>query len=58
MVNQDVRKEHVQAGEGGGAKVKLVLEVEERKGGWGVLVDVGGLKRFVVLFSLLDFKQY
>ncbi|GAA5906724.1 hypothetical protein JCM6882_003285 [Rhodosporidiobolus microsporus] len=33
------------------SRVSLVLEVEERKGGWGVLVDVGGLKR--VLLNLV-----
>ncbi|GAA6039138.1 hypothetical protein JCM8097_005344 [Rhodosporidiobolus ruineniae] len=37
-------------------KVKLVLEVEERKGGWGVLVDVGGLKRILLNLTGNAFK--
>ncbi|GAA5866559.1 hypothetical protein JCM8547_005459 [Rhodosporidiobolus lusitaniae] len=49
LVNMDVRK----AGAGGGngeeePKVSLVLEMEERKGGWDVMVDVGGLKRILL----------
>ncbi|GAA5977708.1 hypothetical protein JCM11641_001384 [Rhodosporidiobolus odoratus] len=31
--------------------LKLVLEVDERKGDWGVLIDVGGIKR--ILLNLL-----
>ncbi|GAA5933802.1 hybrid sensor histidine kinase/response regulator [Sporobolomyces koalae] len=34
-----------------GAKVDVVLEVQERKGGWGVWVDAGGMKR--VLLNIL-----
>ncbi|GAA6032936.1 hypothetical protein JCM8097_000055 [Rhodosporidiobolus ruineniae] len=29
-------------------KVDVILEIEERKGGWGVWVDAGGLKRVIL----------
>jgi hypothetical protein len=30
-------------------KVDLIFDVERRKGGWDVLIDIGGVKRFVPL---------
>lgn len=57
-----VRKQRVDAvtadlSRAGGAvgsekKVDLVLEVEERRGSWKAMVDVGGLKRCACLFCL------
>ncbi|GAA5889083.1 hypothetical protein JCM6882_009737 [Rhodosporidiobolus microsporus] len=46
-------------GAGKKGKVDVVLEVEERKGGWGVWVDSGGMKRVLlnVLGNALKFTD-
>ncbi|GAA5903808.1 hypothetical protein JCM5296_003931 [Sporobolomyces johnsonii] len=43
-----VRGDALAAGEVRKATVDLVLEVEERREGWGVMVDVGGMKRVLL----------
>ncbi|GAA5841100.1 hypothetical protein JCM11251_008018 [Rhodosporidiobolus azoricus] len=51
LVERDVGKPSREDAAADSSKVSLVLEVEARKGGWGVMVDVGGLKR--VLLNLV-----
>lgn len=54
-VSTDLSKPHLRSGlattDAADGQVDLVLEIEERKGGWSGFADVGGLKRCVSLAS-------
>ncbi|GAA5876037.1 hypothetical protein JCM8547_003538 [Rhodosporidiobolus lusitaniae] len=48
LVNADAEAANGRAGGAAKRPVDVVLEVEERKGGWGVWVDSGGMKRVLL----------